>query len=144
MLEDLHWADPLSLAALERLLPHIADHPLLVVATQRPDHDLPADNLSQHTARVSPDHTTVLYLNELEPEAANRLLALLLGRDDATDVGQALALERAQGNPLFVEELVSAAVDAELLSAVPKAGHCHRPRTHPWRSTCPTRSRPSC
>jgi class 3 adenylate cyclase/tetratricopeptide (TPR) repeat protein len=115
VLEDLHWADRLSLAVVERVIAHVAECPLLVVATQRPDTDQPSAELPERANVLAPEQLRVLRLRELPPFEAHRLLARLLERDEAVDIAATLGVERAQGNPLFLEELVAAAVDAGLL-----------------------------
>ncbi len=128
VLEDLHWADALSITVLERVMTHVPACPLLVVATQRPELDQPSAQLPERATHASPDHLIVLRLHELPPADANHLLARLLGLDQADDIGSALGVERAQGNPLFVEELVAAAVDAGILE----------PSDHGWTLSSPS------
>jgi class 3 adenylate cyclase/tetratricopeptide (TPR) repeat protein len=107
--EDLHWLDPASEAALEmlteRLLtPQAAGSGVLLLATTRPDYQ-PA--WSARVERLS-----------LPPLTVQNSFALLddwLGSDPALAPLRARIEARARGNPLFVEEIVRALVERRTL-----------------------------
>ena len=61
--------------------------------------------------RTAPDRTHRIALEELDERETLQLVARLLDRSDAAEIAASLAVDRAQGNPLFVEELVAAAVE---------------------------------
>ena len=101
LIEDCHWLDQASAALFESLALGLAQARVFLVATHRPpldpDHPiLPGlDNLR---------HCQRLCLAELTPEAARLLVTTRLG-GELPEALMALIIERAQGNPLFVEEL---------------------------------------
>ena len=104
-IEDLHWLDPASEAALEmltgRLLaPESAGSRTLLLATTRPEYR-PA-----WSARV--EH---LSLAPLAARDASTLLDDWLGSDPALAPLRARIEARARGNPLFVEEIVRSLVE---------------------------------
>ena len=118
-LDDLQWADPASLDLLRFLARSLASHPILLLATYRPD-DLtrhhPFSQLLPLLVRES--HAVRLALGPL-PEAALRDLVRtryrLAARDEARLV--AYLARRTEGNALFATELLRAleeqgAVDA--------------------------------
>jgi tetratricopeptide (TPR) repeat protein len=102
ILEDLHYGDSASRAALTGLLapPHRPAADVILISA-RSRADLP----ERHVC-------TVIELSELRDEDAEALLLDRLG-DEQTEVS--IVLERAGGNPLFIEELakVSAAETGE-------------------------------
>jgi class 3 adenylate cyclase/tetratricopeptide (TPR) repeat protein len=103
--EDLHWLDPASEAALEmltgRLLaPESADTRMLLLATTRPEYR-PA-----WSARVEQ-----LSLASLAVQDSSTLLDEWLGSDPALAPLRAAIEARARGNPLFVEEIVRSLVE---------------------------------
>ena len=103
VLSDLHWADEAVLEVVGGLLQSMIRLPFAVLATARP----------ALTARWSPPegghHSVVVHLDPLGRDAAAQLLRSLAGdRLTAFDEGVAdELLDRASGNPFFLEELVS-------------------------------------
>ena len=103
VLSDLHWADAAVLDVLGELLERNVRLPFVVLATARP-------TLAE---RWSPPegahHSAVVHLDPLERDEAAQLLMCLAGeRASALDERvTAELLDRAGGNPFFLEELVS-------------------------------------
>jgi class 3 adenylate cyclase/tetratricopeptide (TPR) repeat protein len=99
VVEDLHWADESLLDFLDELVDWVADVPLLVVGTARPEllerrPGWGGGKLNATTLAVEPlsDDETAVLIGEL----LDRPLL-------AADAQQAL-LERAGGNPLYAEQ----------------------------------------
>ena len=106
--EDLHWADPSTLELLHLLIDEMAGVRMLLVTTARPEFRAPWPNRS-HISQV-----TLGRLSDAESEELVRSLAR--GRDlPARVLAQVLA--RADGMPLFIEELLAATADAANASA---------------------------
>jgi class 3 adenylate cyclase/tetratricopeptide (TPR) repeat protein len=108
-LDDLHWADRSSLAVAERLL-DLADHaPVLLVFASRPEpQHASTDLLRAATARPG---TLLLDLAGLQRDDERRLLAQLFeGRAVESALTERL-LDRAEGNPFYLEELALAVGD---------------------------------
>ncbi len=103
VLSDLHWADDTVLDVVSALLEGNARLPFVVLATARP-------SLAE---RWSPPegghHSVVVHLDPLGREASAELLRCLAGDRMATldDAVVDDVLDRASGNPFFLEELVS-------------------------------------
>ncbi|MBN1681414.1 MAG: AAA family ATPase [Anaerolineae bacterium] len=115
--EDLHWADPASLACLNHALRWCSDLPLMVVATLR-DEEVSFDSplMDWPTSSVhAPAPTTLIRLGPLLPDQLDELLSQLVGRD-ASKLGSLLFRETA-GNPFFVVETLRALVEQEVLYA---------------------------
>lgn len=98
--EDLHWMDDASRDLLGMLVDHLEDRPWLIVATTRPAR-AGLQRTLEWTRRI-----------ELEPLGESEALHLL--EDATTDVPLPphqleLLRERANGNPLYLRELVAAA-----------------------------------
>ncbi len=103
VLEDLHWADPTSLQLTAHLASLVAERPLLILATRRPDDfDLPALPAQEIT------------LAPLPAEAERDLARSIVGNAVGPDVLDAV-LTSTDGNPLFLEERVSSLVETGAL-----------------------------
>jgi tetratricopeptide (TPR) repeat protein len=101
ILEDLHWAQEVLLDLVERLHREVPG-PLLLVGTARPELLATRPAWGRH-----PDAATV-WLEPLPRADAARLLELAGGGSIPADV-RAEVLDRAEGNPFFLEELAQAA-----------------------------------
>jgi class 3 adenylate cyclase/predicted ATPase len=102
--EDAHWVDPTSLEVLGQVVERIATLHVLLVVTFRPEFNAPW---------VGQSHVTSLTLNRLgERETAGIIAQLVENKELPADV-MAEIVERADGIPLFVEEMTKAVLEAE-------------------------------
>jgi class 3 adenylate cyclase/tetratricopeptide (TPR) repeat protein len=108
--EDLHWADPAMLDFLEHLADHAEGVPLLLVCTARPELFEKAP-----TWAASARDLTRVNLGPLRPAETARLISHLLGAVVLPAEVQEAILDRAGGNPLYVEQFVRLLQDQQLL-----------------------------
>jgi predicted ATPase len=114
--EDLHWVDPASAELLERLLPLAGRMALTIVGVYRPEPERPSWRLREVAGRKYGEVYNELWLHPLSPTAAREMVAHLLGTDPSLEETVDLILERAEGNPLFIEEIVRSMVDQGILT----------------------------
>ncbi len=100
IIEDLHWADPLTLEHLAHLTETVATCPVVLVMTSRLEGD-PLD--AAWRARVGGSPLLTIDLGPLRPDEADALAGAYL---DATSDFARQCVERAAGNPLFLEQLL--------------------------------------
>lgn len=109
VLDDLQWGGISTIRYVEAALRHLTDRPLLVVGLARPEVDDTFPDLwgERHAQR--------LRLRPLSKRAGRGLVRSILGQDaNAAVVDRVIA--RAEGNALFLEELLRAvAAGAEML-----------------------------
>src|SRR6266540_1770956 len=98
--EDIHWAEEPLLDLISHLSERVRDVPLLIVCLSRPELLESRPSWGGGGLR-----SAAIELEPLAPRESERLLEALAGGDLATDERHAV-LERAEGNPLFVEETV--------------------------------------
>jgi DNA-binding NtrC family response regulator/tetratricopeptide (TPR) repeat protein len=110
VLEDVHWCDPATEDWITRLSELIAAKRALLILTYRPGYRPPLGSRSFHTA---------LALSTLSGEESLRIAGGLLEADDLPPALQALVLDKAEGNPFFIEELVRS---LEEVGAVQRTG----------------------
>ena len=108
--EDAHWADAPSLQVLQHALAQLLDARVLIAFTSRIDTETPGWALMQNVQELPGVAATRLHLAPLAEPDANALLASLVPGALPQDIQQ-LILSRAEGNPLFVEELVCMLLD---------------------------------
>jgi ABC-type oligopeptide transport system substrate-binding subunit/class 3 adenylate cyclase len=114
-LEDIHWADPTSLQLVERLLPMTEEAAVLLVIAARPERDHPSWRVKEAAARQFPHRLHEVVLEALSGEADRELLAALVGPGTLPEAVEAEVLDRAEGNPFFLEEMVRELADAGAL-----------------------------
>jgi class 3 adenylate cyclase/tetratricopeptide (TPR) repeat protein len=124
LIEDAQWVDPASAKLLEVALAGVAGARLLVLLNFRPEFRMPA------VAGYSE-----ISLSPLGPRATNELLARLVGESDAlADLVQEIR-QRSNGNPFFMEELVTMLADTGALVGVRGA---YRPGPNRARAMLPS------
>jgi class 3 adenylate cyclase len=103
LVEDVHWAEEDLLDLLDSLVAQV-EGPLLVLATARPEL------LERRPAW----HRYALPLESLGEDTAGKLLDGLVGAELPQRLRDAI-VERAEGNPFFVEELLATLIDRGVL-----------------------------
>ena len=100
--EDLHWIDPQSEEVLRALVEGIAATPVLVLLTHRPGYTPPFQDQT-YVSRIT--------LRGLSAAQAVGLVGSVLRADSVPAAAVELITRRAEGNPLFVEELSRALLE---------------------------------
>ncbi len=108
--EDVHWADPTSREWLDRLSGSIGNAPILLLTTSRP--------VGGTHALVGSDVVT-LNLRPLTKEQSKALIVAQPESSVLTDERRVQIAERAEGVPLFLEELLRASVALKEIKDVP-------------------------
>ena len=109
--EDLHWADEAMLTFLEDLASRPAAVPLFVIGTTRPEL------FDRRPAFPGVAEAVKVDLRPLSVDAAGALATALLDGVEISPELREPMLDRAGGNPLFVEEFVRLLRDRGLLVA---------------------------
>ena len=103
--EDTQWADRATLELMRHLAGAVADLPVLLIVTSRPDGEPylgTATNLSR------------LAVPRLDGQAAGALMAAIAGRHRLAARLRSEILARSDGIPLFIEEMTKSVIEAAL------------------------------
>jgi class 3 adenylate cyclase len=105
VIEDIHWADDPLLDLLEELADRVAG-PLLFLCPARPD-------LAQHRTGWGGGkrNFSSIFLEPLSLDDATTLVEVLLAVEELPDETREAMLARADGNPLFLEEIIRQLID---------------------------------
>ncbi len=99
VLEDLHWGDRATVEVIDLAMRNLVERPFLVLALGRPEvRDMFPQLWAGH-------NLTEIRLNRLSRRAAEKLVRAGLG-GDSEHVQMAAVVERGDGNPFYLEELV--------------------------------------
>jgi predicted ATPase len=108
--DDVHWAEPTFVDFLDYLVQFSKGSPLFVLCMARPEFlDTRAPWMTPH------DDAVTIRLLPLEEDKSQRLVQNLLGQVSLAEDVMDRILESAEGNPLFVEEMLRMMVDGGLL-----------------------------
>jgi predicted ATPase len=121
--EDLHWIDSETQAFLDALSESITSTRILLLTNYRPEY---RHEWGQKT------YYTPLRLVPLGKAEADELLTCLLGNDASLTPVKALILEKTEGTPFFMEEVVQTLAEEGILTG--ERGHYqltqHAPTWH--------------
>lgn len=110
--DDLHWADQASLDLLLNLTGLIEGPGMLVICLLRPDKQAASWQFIESARRKLGDLYAQVVLEPLSSEDSRELLGNLLRIEDLPDSVRTLILEKAEGNPFFVEEVIRSLIDS--------------------------------
>jgi class 3 adenylate cyclase/tetratricopeptide (TPR) repeat protein len=109
LFDDIHWAEPAFLDLMESLLDSIEDAPVLMLGTAR--HDL----LEARPTWSEGDKARRLVLKPLGDEAVAQVITNLLGSAGLPESFVARVVSSAEGNPLYVEQMLSMLIDSGIV-----------------------------
>ena len=104
--EDLHWIDAETQELLDLLVDSVASARILLLVNYRPEYRHDWGNRTCYTQ---------LRLDPLGGQSADEMLHALLGSDTSLQYLKRLIIDRTQGNPFFMEEIVRALVEQGVL-----------------------------
>ncbi len=103
IIEDLHWADSASMELVNYVGRNIQDKSVLFALVHRP--------LKKKEEFMDKEWTTGLALRELGPDEILELVKNLLNIRNVPDALKKIIVERSQGNPFYVEELIKSLIE---------------------------------
>ena len=106
LFEDLHWIDPTSSELIDLFIDEARNLPILVMLTFRPEYAAPW---------VGHAHVTLLTFNRLPDRACANIVASITRSKPLPDQLVQQILKKADGIPLFVEELTQAVLDSGIV-----------------------------
>jgi class 3 adenylate cyclase/tetratricopeptide (TPR) repeat protein len=118
VIEDLHWNDALTLGLLNETVIATQNARFLLVVNYRPEYrDEWKNRPNYHQLRLNP----------LASESLEELLLALVGFHPSLPALKSFLVERASGNPFFVEEIVRSLVDTGVLEGTRGSYRLARP-----------------
>ncbi len=109
--DDIHWGETTFLDLVEHIVDWTRDAPLLLVCVARPE----LLDARPGWGGGKPNATSIL-LEPLSDEQCGRLIENLIGETELADEVATRVTAAAEGNPLFVEEMLSMLIDDGLLA----------------------------
>ncbi|HMD75183.1 MAG TPA: LuxR C-terminal-related transcriptional regulator, partial [Steroidobacteraceae bacterium] len=115
VVEDLHWADLASLELLQHIAAGVGREQIELIATYRPEELGDGDPLRAALAKLRRNKFAWhIALDPLDPTDMRVLIRHAAEQDSHLDAGTLEAVvKRAEGNPLFAEELLKSAFERQ-------------------------------
>ena len=107
--EDAHWIDPTSLELMNRVIRRVADVPVMIIVTHRPEFTPPWLDLG---------HVTMLKLNQLGRSEVMDLIHEAAGGKILPETIVAQIAAKSEGVPLFIEEITRSILESGDLEEV--------------------------
>jgi class 3 adenylate cyclase/predicted ATPase len=103
ILEDAHWADPTSLEVFGRIIDRVRSIRVLLIVTFRPEFQAPW---------IGRPYVTALTINRLPERDISAMIDYVVGNKPLPAHIRQDIIERADGIPLFIEEMTKAVLEA--------------------------------
>ncbi|MDQ1318447.1 MAG: hypothetical protein QG588_2109, partial [Candidatus Poribacteria bacterium] len=119
VLDDIHWVDELSIELLLFLIDSLSQHRILFVCIYRPPiedeedtrHIQKLENELSHSSSTASIEYTKIALTPLSSNDSQKLLESLLAVESLPSELKRLILDKASGNPLYLEEVIRTIID---------------------------------
>ncbi len=125
VMDDLHWSDSATLELIAQVATLAAFEPLLLVVVLRPDRKAASWQLLDRLQASMGSSFLRLDLEPLDASASGELLSNLLQIEDLPESIRRQILQRSEGNPFYLEEVLRSLIDG---------GQVVRDGEH-WRAT---------
>ncbi|MBN2002199.1 MAG: AAA family ATPase [Anaerolineae bacterium] len=126
-ISNAQWVNQTSLDLLEFCLPLCEQVPLLWIIVFRPDETSPIWGFRGRIREFGAPYITELELKPMNTVQSAEFVEALIGPDVLPAETQSRLIEKAQGNPYYIEEMVHALVDRGVL--------VHDVKTGRWQAT---------
>jgi len=111
VIEDLHWADAATMELLETMLPLTGRLPLVMLGVRRLETGHVPSKLRRTTEAHYAHLFTDIELHGLSETSSLRMIEQLLSTSAVPEVLKSIILQKAEGNPFFVEEVIRVLID---------------------------------
>ena len=115
IMEDLHWADEFSLDLIALLMDSLPTIPLMLFCVYRPEQGHRVWQLGNQAQRKCLDRYTEITLRKLSSHESRELVESLLEIDNLPEKVKEMILQKSEGNPFFIEEVIRSLIDQGLV-----------------------------
>jgi class 3 adenylate cyclase len=109
--DDMHWSDAASIELLGQLLPLTGEIPLVLLCAMREERSAPAWQIKTTADEEYRHRYSEINLKPLSHEESNELVNRLLAIPEIPDQLRKNILNKSDGNPFFIEEVVRTLID---------------------------------
>jgi class 3 adenylate cyclase len=125
---DVHWADTTSLELLKYCLPLCDHQAILWIIVFRPERTSSVWGVRHHVETEYPHRAITLTLPPLNEAQSSEFIDRLIGREILPPETRTLVLDKAEGNPYYIEELIRSLIEQGTLVQDAQTGKWHTTR----------------
>jgi class 3 adenylate cyclase/tetratricopeptide (TPR) repeat protein len=114
--DDMHWSDAASIELIQQLLPLTGELPLVLLCVMREERSTPAWQVRKAADEEFRHLYTEISLQPLSKAESNEMVNRLLAIPEIPDPLRQNMLEKSDGNPFFIEEVVRTLIDNEAVA----------------------------
>ncbi|MBN2174332.1 MAG: AAA family ATPase [Bacteroidales bacterium] len=115
VIEDAHWCDISSVIIMESLFKLVRKDRILFVNIFRPGHQETGGRISRFLEENLKEHYQEIRIEPLTDKESDELIHNLLNKISLPDEINSLIIDRAAGNPFFIEEVIRSFIDEGLI-----------------------------
>ena len=115
--DDLQWSDPASIGLMERLFSLVDQVPILFICAIRPERESAGWKSMLDAESKYPHRFTQIELLPLTLDQSAQLVDQLIDYSDFPTSMRSRILQKADGNPYFVEQVVRSLIDQGFISS---------------------------
>jgi predicted ATPase/class 3 adenylate cyclase len=112
---DMQWVDASSLELLNFCLPLSDSEAIILLAVFRSERNSPVWDFRHHVETDYPHRLTTIDLPPLTQAECNEMIDLSLGPDSLSNETRSLVIERSEGNPYYLQEILHSLIDQKVL-----------------------------
>ncbi len=112
---DMQWVDASSLELLNFCLPLSDSEAIILLAVFRSERTSPVWDFRHHVETEYPHRLTAIDLPPLTQAECNEMIDLSLGPDSLSNETRSLVIERSEGNPYYLQEILHSLIDQKVL-----------------------------
>jgi serine/threonine protein kinase/tetratricopeptide (TPR) repeat protein len=111
VIDDLHWADGTTIEFLLSLFRLAQSHRILFINIFRPEYDKTGERVARHVRELHAAYSAEIRLDPLQRDHCLTLVENLLNITGLPASLQELIIQKTEGNPFFIEEVVQSFID---------------------------------
>jgi len=115
VIEDAHWCDNSSIIFMESLFKLVQKQRILFINVFKPGHKETGERIQKFLTENLKDHHQEIIIESLTKEESDELIDNLINKVELPDDINSLIIDRASGNPFFIEEVIRSFIDEGLI-----------------------------
>lgn len=116
VIEDAHWCDITSVMFMESLFKLVQKQRILFVNVFRPGYKETGERIQKFLSENLKEYHLEIHIDPLTREQSDELIENLLDKVELPEEINNLIIERSEGNPFFIEEVIRSFLDEGLIT----------------------------